>query len=156
MRLYPSARVTQSSLVTAGTVGDPMADAKSGDARYGVTLTNLDQPLFDRAGATKRDLVEYLDGVTDRILPVLENRPLSVIRSIGARRRSGRRTPQAHPRVGPDRDHVGGELDAGRVLRLVQRPPHAPGFANQRAVEYHGCGSAGVTSPGSCGWPVDR
>ncbi|MCA1707283.1 MAG: ATP-dependent DNA ligase, partial [Actinobacteria bacterium] len=45
-----------------------------------VTFTNLDEPLFDGAGATKRDLVEYLDGVRDRILAALEDRPLSVVR----------------------------------------------------------------------------
>ena len=43
---------------------------KSGDeSRDGVALTNLDQPLFDGADATKRDLVDYLDGVRDRIIP---------------------------------------------------------------------------------------
>jgi bifunctional non-homologous end joining protein LigD len=53
----------------------------SGDEiRDGVSLTNLDQPLFDGAGAAKRDLVDYLDAVRDRILPVLADRPLSVIR----------------------------------------------------------------------------
>jgi DNA primase len=51
-----------------------------GESREGVSLTNLDAPLFDGSGATKRDLVEYLDGVRERILPVLEDRPLSVIR----------------------------------------------------------------------------
>jgi bifunctional non-homologous end joining protein LigD len=51
-----------------------------GEARAGVPLTNLDQPLFDGANATKRGLVDYLDGVRDRIIPVLEWRPLSVIR----------------------------------------------------------------------------
>src|SRR4029077_12724430 len=39
----------------------------------------LDQPLFDRAGATKRDLVDYLDVVSDRILPELRERARSVI-----------------------------------------------------------------------------
>ena len=39
------------------------------ETRDGVALTNLDQPLFDGAGATKRDLVDYLDAVRDRILP---------------------------------------------------------------------------------------
>jgi DNA ligase D len=48
--------------------------------REGVELTNLDGPLFDGAGATKGDLIDYLDAVSDRILPVLEGRPLSVIR----------------------------------------------------------------------------
>src|SRR6187200_2621072 len=53
---------------------------KSGDeSRDGVSLTNLDQSLFDGADATKRDLVEYLDAVRDRIIPELEDRPLSVI-----------------------------------------------------------------------------
>ena len=33
------------------------------EVRDGVSLTNLDQPLFDGAGATKRDLVDYLDAV---------------------------------------------------------------------------------------------
>jgi bifunctional non-homologous end joining protein LigD len=51
------------------------------DVRDGVALTNLDQPLFDGASATKRDLVEYLDGVRDRIIPVLADRALSVIRA---------------------------------------------------------------------------
>src|SRR5205823_11566526 len=50
------------------------------EERDGVTLTHLDEPLFDGAGATKRDLVDYLDGVRDRIIAVLKDRPLSVIR----------------------------------------------------------------------------
>ena len=33
----------------------------AGEERDGVPLTNLDQPLFDGADATKRDLVDYLD-----------------------------------------------------------------------------------------------
>ena len=46
----------------------------------GVKLTHLDEPLFDGAGATKRDLVDYLDAVSLLILPELSGRPLSVIR----------------------------------------------------------------------------
>ncbi|HEY1626429.1 MAG TPA: hypothetical protein VGG16_21800 [Streptosporangiaceae bacterium] len=45
-----------------------------------ITLTHLDEPLFDGADATKRDLVDYLEAVADRIVPVLTGRPLSVIR----------------------------------------------------------------------------
>ncbi len=53
----------------------------SGDeSREGVPLTHLDDPLFDGADATKRDLIDYLDAVSDRIIPVLQDRPLSVIR----------------------------------------------------------------------------
>jgi DNA ligase D len=45
-----------------------------------VSLTNLDQLLFDGAEATKRDLVDYFDAVGDRIIRELADRPLSVVR----------------------------------------------------------------------------
>jgi hypothetical protein len=45
----------------------------SDEERDGVSLSSLDQPLFDGADATKRDLVDYLDAVRDRILPVLKS-----------------------------------------------------------------------------------
>jgi bifunctional non-homologous end joining protein LigD len=51
-----------------------------GERPDGVALTNLDQPLFDGADATKRDLVDYLDAVADHIIPELADRPLSVVR----------------------------------------------------------------------------
>jgi hypothetical protein len=51
-----------------------------GEMRDGVSLTNLDQPLFGGAEATKRDLVDYLDAVADRIIAELRGRPLSVVR----------------------------------------------------------------------------
>ena len=51
-----------------------------GTEREGVSLTHLDEPLFDGADATKRDLVDYLDAVSGLILPELRGRPLSVIR----------------------------------------------------------------------------
>ena len=50
------------------------------EERNGVRLTNLDQPLYGDAGATKRDLVDYLDAVADRFVPVLAGRALSVVR----------------------------------------------------------------------------
>ena len=57
-----------------------MSPKQAPEWRAGVELTNLDQPLFDGADATKRHLVDYLDALADRILPVLADRPLSVIR----------------------------------------------------------------------------
>lgn len=57
-----------------------MSRESAAESRAGVGLTNLDQPLFDGAEATKRDLVDYLDAIRDRILPELRDRPLSVIR----------------------------------------------------------------------------
>ncbi len=57
-----------------------MSAGKGGEERDGVELTNLDQALFDGAGTTKRALVDYVEAMADRILPVLADRPLSVIR----------------------------------------------------------------------------
>jgi len=111
---------------------------KSDETRDGVSLTNLDQPLFDAAEATKRDLVDYLDGVRDRILPVLEDRPLSVIR---VHRGQEAFMQKNVPRYTPDwvrtvrlwsessrRDVDYALCDDRRTLIW---------FANQRAVEYH-------------------
>ena len=54
--------------------------ASGGEVRDGVSLSHLDQPLFDGAGATKRDLVDYLDAADDLIIAGLRDRPLSVMR----------------------------------------------------------------------------
>ena len=110
----------------------------SDETRDGVALTNLDQPLFDGAGATKRDLVEYLDAVRDRILPELADRPLSVIR---VHRGQEAFMQKNVPRYAPDwvrtvslwsessrRDVDYALCDDRRTLIW---------FANQRAVEYH-------------------
>lgn len=57
-----------------------MSPKAAKESRVGVDFSNLDEPLFEGAGATKRDLVDYLDAVRDRIIPELHDRPLSVIR----------------------------------------------------------------------------
>lgn len=55
------------------------------EQRHGVELTNLDQPLSAESAATKRDLVDYLDAVADRVLPGLAGRPLTVLRVLRGR-----------------------------------------------------------------------
>jgi bifunctional non-homologous end joining protein LigD len=57
------------------------ASGEHDEVRKGVALKHLDSELFDGAGATKRDLVDYLDAVADRILPELRGRPLTVLRA---------------------------------------------------------------------------
>ena len=109
-----------------------------GESRGGVPLTNLDQPLFDGAGATKRDLVEYLDGVRDRIIPELEDRPLSVIRvHRGQEAFMQKNVPKYTPpwvrtvrfwAETSKRDVTYALCNDRRTLLW---------FANQRAVEYH-------------------
>jgi bifunctional non-homologous end joining protein LigD len=50
------------------------------EERDGVRLTSLDQPLGDGLDVTKGDLVDYLDAVADRLVPLLSGRPLSIKR----------------------------------------------------------------------------
>ena len=112
----------------------------------GSSLTNLDQPLFDGADATKRDLVDYLDAVRDRIIPVLEDRPLSVIRvHRGQEAFMQKNVPKYTPEWVRTVTHLGRGLEARRVLRAVQRPPHAA-VVRQPARRR--------VSPGARAWPT--
>jgi len=85
-----------------------MSAKGSDERREGVALTNLDAELFDGARATKRDLVDYLDAVSDWILPVLEDRPLSVIRvHRGQKAFMQKNVPKLHAGLGAHREEVG-------------------------------------------------
>jgi bifunctional non-homologous end joining protein LigD len=115
-----------------------MSKQSSDESRYGVSLTNLDQPLFDGADATKRDLVEYLDGVRDRIIPELEDRPLSVIRvHRGQEAFMQKNVPKYTPSwVRTVRFWAeASQRDVSYALCNDRRT--LLWFANQRAVEYH-------------------
>src|SRR5450755_4900860 len=110
----------------------------AGETRDGVSLTNLDQPLFDGANATKRDLVDYLDAVRDRIIPQLADRPLSVIRVLrGQPPFMQKNVPKYTPpwvRTVP----LWAEASKREVsYALCDDRRTLLWFANQRAVEYH-------------------
>ena len=112
-----------------------MADKEE---RAGVPLTNLDQELFPGAGATKRDLVDYLDAVREPALAVLRDRPLSVIRVLrGQDRFMQKNLPKYTPEWVP-RTAVWAEASHREVTyALCNDRRTLLWFANQRAVEYH-------------------
>ncbi len=108
------------------------------EQRHGVTLTNLDEPLFDGSGATKRDLVDHLEAMADRLLPVLAGRALSVVRTLRGQdpfmqKNLPRYTPDWVPRLAVW-SHAGRrELHqpvVGDVATLMW-------LGNQRCVELH-------------------
>ncbi len=110
----------------------------SGEVRDGVSLTNLDQPLFEGAEATKRDLVDYLDAVAGHIIPELRGRPLSVVRVLrGQEPFMQKNVPKYTPPwvrtvtlwAESSRREVSYALCDDRRTLLW--------FANQRAIEYH-------------------
>jgi DNA ligase D-like protein (predicted polymerase) len=108
------------------------------EVRADVPLTNLDQPLFGGAEATKRDLVDYLDAIRDRIIPVLYDRPLSVIRvRPGQAPFMQKNVPTYTP---PWVRTVSVWADASRrevSYALCNDRRTLLWFANQRAAEYH-------------------
>ncbi len=110
----------------------------SGEERDGVTLTNLDQPLFEGAQAVKRDLVDYLDAVRGRLLPGLAGRPLSVIRVL---RGQAPFMQKNVPKYAPDwvpTVRLWAETSRRQVsYALCDDRRTLLWFANQRAVEYH-------------------
>jgi DNA ligase D len=108
------------------------------ESRDGVKLTNLDAELFEGAGVTKRELVDYLDAVHGRLLPVLEDRPLSVIRMMRGQESFMQKNL---PKYTPDWVETvtwwaeTSKRDVRYALCNDRRT--LLWFANQRAVEYH-------------------
>ena len=109
-----------------------------GTEREGVSLTHLDEPLFDGADATKRDLVDYLDAVHARIITHLRDRPLSVVRVLrGQAPFMQKNVPKYAPpwvRTVP----LWAEASKREVAyALCNDRRTLLWFANQRAIEYH-------------------
>ena len=116
-----------------------MAAARSsGEERDGVALTSLDSEAFAGAGVSKRELVDYLDTMSPRLLPALADRPLSVVRALrGQKPFMQKNVPKYAPEwvrtvtfwaESSQRDVSYALCDDRRTLLW---------FANQRAVEYH-------------------
>jgi bifunctional non-homologous end joining protein LigD len=107
-------------------------------ASLGVSLTNLDEPLFDGAGATKRDLINYLDSVADRIIPELADRPLSVIRVHRGQEAFMQKNLPSYTPSWVQRVTMWAESSKREVTyALCNDRRTLLWFGNQRAVEYH-------------------
>ena len=108
------------------------------ETREGVDLTNLDQALFDGADATKRDLVDYLDAVSDQLIAEVRDRPLSVIR---VHRGQEAFMQKNVPKYAPDfvqTVEFWAETSKRKVAyALCNDRRTLLWFGNQRAVEYH-------------------
>ena len=110
----------------------------SDESREGVAFTHLDEPLADGTDITKRELVDYLDGMSERVVRVLADRPLSVIR---VRPGSEPFMQKNLPKYAPEWIR-GAAMWAERSKRTVTYPVCDDRrtllwLANQRAVEFH-------------------
>jgi bifunctional non-homologous end joining protein LigD len=108
------------------------------EVRDDVKLTNLDQELFDGADATKRDLVDYLDAVRDRLIPQLSDRPLSVIRVLrGQSPFMQKNVPKYTPSWVRTVSYWAEKSKREVAYALCNDRRTLLWFANQRAIEYH-------------------
>ncbi|MBL1078234.1 non-homologous end-joining DNA ligase [Nocardia sp. 2] len=108
------------------------------ELREGVKLTNLDGPLFDGADATKRDLIDYLAAVGERMVAHLRGRPLSVVRVRPGQepfmqKNLPKYTPEWVRRVAIWADASKREV----TYALCDDVRTLLWFGNQRAIEYH-------------------
>jgi bifunctional non-homologous end joining protein LigD len=107
-------------------------------ASLGVPLTNLDEPLFEAAGATKRDLINYLDSVADRIIPELKDRPLSVVRVHRGQEAFMQKNLPSYTPPWVQRVTMWAESSKREVsYALCNDRRTLLWFGNQRSVEYH-------------------
>ncbi len=108
------------------------------EVRHGVKLSSLDQEVFPDAGVTKRELLDYLEAVSGRMLPELHDRLLSVVRVLRGQepfmqKNLPKYTPEWVERRALWADRSRREVTYGLCndLRTLIW------FGNQRAIEYH-------------------
>jgi bifunctional non-homologous end joining protein LigD len=107
-------------------------------ASLGVPLTNLDEPLFAEAGATKRDLIDYLASVAGRIIPEIADRALSVIRVHRGQEAFMQKNLPSYTPSWVQRVTMWAESSKREVTyALCNDRRTLVWFGNQRAVEYH-------------------
>src|ERR1051326_2512035 len=122
----------------AGRSGSSKGSAGKAEERGGVALTNLDDPLFAGAEATKRDLVDYLDAGSERLVAALRDLPLSVIRILRGQdafmqKNVPKYTPEWVPTVS-----LWAESSQRQVRYAMCNDRRTLlWFGNQRAVEFH-------------------
>jgi bifunctional non-homologous end joining protein LigD len=113
-------------------------DVATGESRDGVALTNLDEALFDGSGATKRDLVDYLDALHPQVVGALSNRPLSVIRALrGQKPFMQKNVPRYTPEWVATTPVWSAASKREIAYALCNDRRTLLWFANQRAIEYH-------------------
>src|SRR5215204_7773081 len=109
-----------------------------GEQREGVTFTHLDEELFDGAGTTKRDLVDYVDAMSERLVPSLRNRPLSVVRIRPGQPAFMQKNLPSYTPGWVERVPIWAEASRREIsYALANDSRTLLWFANQRPVEYH-------------------
>jgi bifunctional non-homologous end joining protein LigD len=128
----------------AGARGDPAPGRAAGreDVVLGVRLTNPDKVLWPAAGITKRDLALYYEAVAERMLPLVEGRPLMLLRCPdGSRRDCFHQKHLEGPAPKGLRTVPIAEHGARRAYATVASPQGLVALAQMGALELHVWGS---------------
>jgi bifunctional non-homologous end joining protein LigD len=121
-----------------GRYGDGVTSGERIARPEDVRLTNLDEPLFDDAEATKRHLVSYLEAIGEQLLGELRDRPLSVIRAVRGQKPFMQKNVPKYAPPWVRTVKIWAERSRREVAyALCNDRPTLLWFANQRAVEYH-------------------
>jgi bifunctional non-homologous end joining protein LigD len=124
----------------------------------GIRISNPDRVVYPDLGRTKLDLVRYYDAVTERMLPHVENRPLTLVHCP-----DGLRAPcnyMRHRRVwGPDvltRVKIQEKTKVGEYLAVVD-PAGIVALAQMGIIEIHTWNSTidDVERPNRLVWDLD-
>ena len=108
------------------------------ETRHGVSFSSLDTEVAAGTGVTKRALVDYLEGVADRMVPALRDRPLSVIRATRGQQPFMQKNLPDHAPEWIARAPIWAEASQRTVdYALCNDLQTLLWFANQRAIEYH-------------------
>ncbi|HEX6539685.1 MAG TPA: ATP-dependent DNA ligase [Candidatus Dormibacteraeota bacterium] len=104
----------------------------------GVSFTNLDEPLFAGADATKRDLIDYLTAAGGPLITDLRDRPLSVIRVLRGQAPFMQKNVPSYTPSWIRTVTMWAETSKRDVsYALCNDERTLLWFGNQRAVEYH-------------------
>jgi bifunctional non-homologous end joining protein LigD len=108
------------------------------ETRHGVSFSSLDTELAAGTGVSKRALVDYLEGIAERMIPALRDRPLSVIRSTRGQQPFMQKNLPDHAPDWIARAPIWAEASHRTVdYALCNDLRTLLWFANQRALEYH-------------------
>lgn len=146
---------TSPSPAAAATAPAPRHRGRAAVDVDGVTVSHPERVMDEATGLTKLDLVRYMAGVAEVMLPYIERRPLMLLRCPGGTqtsvfrqsdRRKGGKKPscfvQKHQGQGLQHSNVGHmEMGNGEEALFVSTTKEIITLAQNNTVELHGWGS---------------
>ncbi len=131
---------SQSTRAKSATTLAPRHRGAAGIDVDGVKVSHPERVMDEATGLTKLDVVRYMAGVAEVMLPYIERRPLMLLRCPGGKKPSC--FVQKHQGQGLQHSNVGHmEMGNGEEALFVSTPKEIITLAQNNTVELHGWGS---------------